>query len=125
MSAFPYARNAANGWVALPNGMIEQWGTVSLTPVGQYNVKTVGDVTYYTHYYRITFPRTYPSAQIATLVALASASYTAQGSMAGKSVSIHRDSDDGISVSKTRFTAAYTTTVLGETPTIHYSSIGY
>ncbi|HDE1049425.1 TPA: hypothetical protein PCB23_005763, partial [Klebsiella pneumoniae] len=125
MSSFAFSRNGQNGWAVLPNGIISQFGTVTLAPVGNFNKQTLGGVDFYTHYYRIAFPRQYPGAQIATLATLASPSYTTQGSMAGRSIAVHRDTDSGSDVSKTRFTIAYTTTVLGEAPTIHFESMGY
>lgn len=125
MSAFGMSRNGENAWDILPNGMIRQVGTVGLTPVGNFNAQVLGGVTYYTNYYRISFPRQYPNAQVATLATLACSTYSNQTSMAGKSISTHRDTDSGTGVSKTRFTVAYTTPNLGETPTVHFESIGY
>ncbi|HCP2033849.1 TPA: hypothetical protein OC077_004836, partial [Escherichia coli] len=52
MSAFGMSRNGQTAWDILPNGMIRQVGTVTLTPVGNFNAITLGGVLYYTHYYR-------------------------------------------------------------------------
>lgn len=125
MSAFTFSRNGQNGWDVLPNGMIRQFGTVTLSPVGNFNKQTLGGVDYYTHYYRVAFPRQFLNAQISTNATLASPAYTVQGSMAGRTLAIHRDTDTGSDVSKTRFVVAYTTPVLGEAPIIHFESIGY
>ncbi|HHR3722186.1 TPA: gp53-like domain-containing protein [Salmonella enterica] len=125
MSAFGMSRNGQSAWDILPNGMIRQAGTVTLTPVGNFNARELGGVTYYTHYYRVNFPRQFPNAQIATLATLASYSFSTQASMAGKSLATHRDTDSGTDVSRTRFTVAYTTPNLGETPTLHFEAIGY
>ncbi|MGP7565893.1 phage tail protein [Klebsiella pneumoniae] len=125
MSAFGMSRNGQTAWDILPNGMIRQAGTVTLTPVGNFNEQVLGGVTYYTHYYRVNFPRQFPNAQIATLATLASYSFSTQASMAGKSLATHRDTDSGTGVSRTRFTVAYTTPNLGEIPTLHFESIGY
>lgn len=125
MSAFGLSRNGKTAWDILPNGMIRQVGTVTLTPVGNFNEHVLGGVTYYTHYYRVNFPRQFPNAQIATLATLASYSFSTQASMAGKSLATHRDTDSGTDVSRTRFTVAYTTPNLGEIPTLHFESIGY
>ncbi|WP_249543968.1 phage tail protein [Escherichia coli] len=125
MSAFGMSRNGQTAWDILPNGMIRQAGTVTLTPVGNFNAQVLGGVTYYTHYYRVNFPRQFPNAQIATLATLASYSYSTQETMAGKSLATHRDTDSGTDVSRTRFTVAYTTPNLGETPTLHFEAIGY
>lgn len=125
MSAFGLSRNGQTAWDILPNGMIRQAGTVTLTPVGNFNAQVLGGVTYYTHYYRVNFPRQFPNAQIATLATLASYSHLTQGTMAGKSLATHRDTDSGTDVSRTRFTVAYTTPNLGETPTLHFEAIGY
>ncbi|WP_235836858.1 phage tail protein, partial [Escherichia coli] len=114
MSAFGMSRNGQTAWDILPNGMIRQAGTVTLTPVGNFNAQVLGGVTYYTHYYRINFPRQFPNAQIATLATLASYAYSNQATMAGKSLATHRDTDSGTDVSRTRFTVAYTTPNLGE-----------
>ncbi|SBW70248.1 Tail fiber protein [Klebsiella pneumoniae] len=125
MSAFGMSRNGQTAWDILPNGMIRQAGTVTLTPVGNFNEQVLGGVTYYTHYYRVNFPRQFPNAQIATLATLASYRFSTQASMAGKSLATHRDTDSGTGVSRTRFTVAYTTPNLGEIPTLHFESIGY
>ncbi|WP_238337786.1 pyocin knob domain-containing protein [Enterobacter kobei] len=124
MSAFGLSRNGQTAWDILPNGMIRQAGTVSLTPVGNFNATSIGGVTYYTHYYRVNFPRQFPNAQIATLATLACYDYSNQSPMAGKTLSTHRDTD-GEGVSRSRFTVAYTTPNLGEIPTLHFESIGY
>ena len=125
MSAFGMSRNGQTAWDILPNGMIRQVGTVTLTPVGNFNAVTLAGVVYYTHYYRVNFPRQFPNAQVATLATLACYDYSNQSPMAGKSLSTHRDTDSGTDVSRTRFTVAYTTPNLGETPTLHFESIGY
>ncbi|EPJ9205086.1 gp53-like domain-containing protein, partial [Escherichia coli] len=125
MSAFGMSRNGQTAWDILPNGMIRQVGTVTLTPVGNFNSQVLGGVTYYTHYYRVNFPRQFPNAQIATLATLASYSFSTQSSMAGKSLATHRDTDSGTDVSRTRFTVSYTTPNLGEIPTLHFEAIGY
>ncbi|EPM1508853.1 TPA: phage tail protein [Escherichia coli] len=125
MSAFGLSRNGQTAWDILPNGMIRQVGTVTLTPVGNFNSQVLGGVTYYTHYYRVNFPRQFPNAQIATLATLASYTYSNQATMAGKSLATHRDTDSGTDVSRARFTVAYTTPNLGEIPTLHFESIGY
>lgn len=93
MSAFGMSRNGQTAWDILPNGMIRQAGTVTLTPVGNFNAQVLGGVTYYTHYYRVNFPRQFPNAQIATLATLASSEFSKQTTMAGKSLSTHRDTD--------------------------------
>lgn len=125
MSAFGLSRNGQTAWDILPNGMIRQVGTVTLTPVGNFNPQVLGGVTYYTHYYRVSFPRQFPTAQIATLVTLASPSFNNQATMAGRSLATHRDTDSGTDVSRTRFTVAYTTPDIGEIPTLHFESTGY
>lgn len=125
MSAFGMSRNGQTAWDILPNGMIRQAGTVTLTPVGNFNPQVLGGVTYYTHYYRVNFPRQFPNAQIATLATLASAPFSNQTTMAGKSLATHRDTDSGTDVSRTRFTMTYTTPNLGETPILHFEAIGY
>lgn len=125
MSAFGMSRNGETAWDILPNGMIRQAGTVKLTPAGNFNAQVLGGVTYYTHYYRVNFPIQFPNAQIATLATLASSEFSNQTTMAGKSLATHRDTDSGTDVSRTRFTVAYTTPNLGETPTLHFETIGY
>ncbi|HFJ7009868.1 gp53-like domain-containing protein [Escherichia coli] len=125
MSAFGMSRNGQTAWDILPNGMIRQAGTVTLTPVGNFNARELGGVLYYTHYYRVNFPRQFPNAQVATLATLASSTYSNQEPMAGKALATHRDTDSGTDVSRARFTVAYTTPNLGETPTLHFEAIGY
>lgn len=125
MLAFSMSRNGQTAWDILPNGMIRQVGTVTLTPVGNFNPQVLGGVTYYTHYYRVSFPRQFPTAQIATLATLASPSFNNQATMAGRSLATHRDTDSGTDISRTRFTVAYTTPNIGEIPTLHFESTGY
>ncbi|MBW4306616.1 phage tail protein [Escherichia coli] len=125
MSAFGMSRSGQAAWDILPNGMIRQAGTVTLTPVGNFNARELGGVLYYTHYYRVNFPRQFPNAQVATLATLASSTYSNQEPMAGKALATHRDTDSGTDVSRARFTVAYTTPNLGETPTLHFEAIGY
>ncbi|MEH3648516.1 MULTISPECIES: phage tail protein [Enterobacter cloacae complex] len=125
MLAFSMSRNGQTAWDILPNGMIRQVGTVTLTPVGNFNPQVLGGVTYYTHYYRVSFPRQFPTAQIATLATLASHSFNNQATMAGRSLATHRDTDSGTDISRTRFTVAYTTPNIGEIPTLHFESTGY
>ncbi|WP_396124490.1 phage tail protein [Escherichia coli] len=125
MSSFGMSRNGQTIWDILPNGMIRQAGIVTLTPVGNFNAQVLGGVTYYTHYYRVNFPREFPNAQLATLATLASYGFSGQSSMAGRSLATDRDTDSGTDVSRTRFTVAYTTPYLGEIPTLHFEAIGY
>lgn len=125
MSAFGMSRSGQSAWDILPNGMIRQVGTVTLTPVGNFNARELGGVLYYTHYYRVNFPRQFPNAQVATLATLASSTYSNQEPMAGKALATHRDTDSGTDISRARFTVAYTTPNLGETPTLHFEAIGY
>ncbi|HFN5134715.1 TPA: tail fiber protein, partial [Escherichia coli] len=44
MSAFGMSRNGQTAWDILPNGMIRQVGTVTLTPVGNFNAQVLGGV---------------------------------------------------------------------------------
>ncbi|WP_244582577.1 gp53-like domain-containing protein [Escherichia coli] len=125
MSSFGMSRNGQTIWDILPNGMIRQAGIVTLTPVGNFNAQVLGGVTYYTHYYRVNFPREFPNAQLATLATLASYGFSGQSSMAGRSLATDRDTDSGTDVSRTRFTVAYTTPYIGEIPTLHFEAIGY
>ncbi|SFJ87588.1 Phage tail fibre repeat-containing protein [Candidatus Pantoea symbiotica] len=126
MSSFAATMNGSNFYVEFPNGFTVQGGTLSLTPVGAFNPQALGGQTYYTHYYRVPFIKAFKTAQVTTLAALTSPSYDTQGSMAGRSLAVHRDQDPGVSgVAKTRFSLAVTHPVTGETPTVHWVAYGY
>ncbi|CDH04379.1 hypothetical protein XBO1_1240080 [Xenorhabdus bovienii str. oregonense] len=125
ISSFGHWDNVNSGWDILPNGLVHQYGVAFLPPAGDYNRKIIGGVTYYTHFYRIAFPRAYPNRQISTVATLVSSSIAVQTSMAGKSVSVHRDTDSsGDAVSRHYFSVAFTTTDIGESPVIHWYSVG-
>lgn len=119
-------KNPSIGWYELPNGYIHQFGTVKLSPVGEYNVATVSGVTYYTHVYRVLLPRSYPTAQISTVVSLAgSASDAQQSNEFGIWVRNNRGSDGKSGVSKNSFDVSVTSSALNFIPVIHFSSNGY
>lgn len=126
MADFKGTFTGSNWWVQLPNGFICQGGTITLTAIGAFNPLTINGVTIYTHYFRITFPKPYPNAQITTLASLASPPYSTQGAMGFKGVTVHRDEDSpGAGVAKTRFSVAVSNPFTGEVPVIHWSSFGY
>lgn len=126
MSAFKLSINGSNFCMEFPNGFVIQGGTVSLSPVAAFNQQTLGGQAYYTHYYRVPFIKAFKTYQVTTNVSLTCPSYDAQASMAGRTMSVHRDQDAGqTGVAKTRFAVAVTHPVTGETPTIHWTSYGY
>ncbi|MBB3306352.1 MULTISPECIES: phage tail protein [unclassified Enterobacter] len=126
MSFFIQSLNGQNFVVKFPNGFMIQGGTVSLQPVGNFNPQTLGGQTYYTHFYRVPFNQAFATAQVTTVASLTCPPYDAQGSMAGRTLSVHRDQDAGqTGVAKTRFAVAVTHPQMGETPTIHWTSYGY
>lgn len=126
MANFQGSFNGSNWWTILPNGFLVQGGTVSLSPLGAFNPSTINGVTIYTHYYRVNFPKVYPTAQITTVVSLTSPSYASQGPMGFKGISVNRDEDSpGSGVAKARFMVAVSNPFTGEVPTIHWTSFGY
>ncbi|MNJ54412.1 hypothetical protein D3C77_498490 [compost metagenome] len=109
------------GWRKLPTGEIEQWGTQTLSAVGNFNQQTLGGITFYTHYYNLTYPLSFPTTALEAQVTLACGSYAGQIGMAGKGASLHLW---GTGNDRTGMTVAVTTPNLGETPTIHWRSRG-
>ena len=124
---FKEIKNPSIGWYALPNGYIHQFGTVKLNPIGEYNIATVAGVKYYTHVYKILLPRAYPTAQVSTTVSLAGAASDApQSNEYGIWVRSNRGSDGvNAGVSRSSFDVSVTSSALGFTPVIHFSSDGY
>lgn len=109
------------GWRKLPTGEIEQWGTLGLTAVGNYNQQTIGGTTFYTHYYQVTYPIAFTAAVYEAEVTPACATLAAQTSMAGKGVSLNLS---GTGNPLTGMAIAFTTPNLGEVPTVHWRTRG-
>lgn len=125
MSSFVATDNAQAGWNILPNGHISQYGTATLTAVGTFNPNTVAGVTYYTHYYLVNLPRSYPTAHITTVVSLAGYSFNQQTTEYGAWVNSNRTVTAGGPVSLTQFVVSVTSTNSALVPVIHYKSEGY
>lgn len=109
------------GWRKLPTGEIEQWQTVTLAAVGNFNPQSIGGTTFYTHYYNITYPLAFTSSVLEAEATIACASYAGQIGMAGKGVSLNLA---GTGNALTGMTIAITTPILGEIPTVHWRSRG-
>ena len=109
------------GWRKLPSGEIEQFGTLGLTAVGNYNTQTIGGTTFYTHYYQIAYPIAFTTAVYEAEATIACATLAAQTSMAGKGASLNLS---GTGHPLTGMAIAITTPNLGEVPTVHWRSRG-
>lgn len=105
------------GWRKLPSGEIEQWGTVTLSAVGNYNTQVIGGTTFYTHYYQVAYPIAFPSATYEIECTIACNTGTDQNSMAGYTASANLH---GWGSPLTSCTIAVTSPNLGWVPTIHY-----
>lgn len=125
MSSFSISEDPQSGWYALPNGHISQYGTTTLTAIGTFNPTTVGGVTYYTHYYLVNLPRSYPNAHISTIVSLAGFSFNAQSPEYGSWVNSNRTVTAGGPVSLSQFVVSVTSSNTSLVPVIHYKSEGY
>lgn len=121
---FGSATTASGQWDILPNGTLRQTGTATLTAVGSYNVATVGDTTFYTHFYRVAYPRAFPNGPISLQVTLQCPVWKQQVSLLGKTLMATPYSNTDGTISTTQFAVAYTTPVLGETPTFYFSAVG-
>lgn len=110
-----------NGWQKNISGQIEQWGLASLEPVGNYNAATLGGVTYYTHYYAVSYPLTFVSDVFSVTASLVCSDGIAQTTMQGLSISVNRE---GFGQKLSRFTVAITSPILGITPLVHWQAVG-
>ena len=110
-----------SGFSRLPNGTIEQWATVKLSAVGAFNQQIIGGQTYYTHYYQVPYPIPFSTSVFTAVVSLACANGLVQAGMAGQSVTSNLN---GWGDSLNKLTVAVTTTILGQTPTIHMKATG-
>ena len=124
MSSFAKSDSANSGWYILPNNHIHQYGLVTLGAVGTYNPQTIGGATYYTRYYVVTLPRSYPTAHQVTTVTIAGRSFNNQAGAYGLWAVCNRNVDSS-GPSLTSFTVAVTSVDSGLEPIIHFSSEGY
>ncbi|OCG27177.1 hypothetical protein A9G45_09610 [Gilliamella sp. HK2] len=120
LSIFDFNTMVGNpGFEMTPKGLIRQWGTVQLPPVGDYNSVVIGGTKYYTNYYQISLPIAFPHNSDTVNVTMACSTIEVQSSMFGTFVTAN------LSGSPSRLTLAVTTPVLGAALTIHYEIIGH
>lgn len=124
MSSFAKSDSPQQGWIALPNGHIHQYGILTLDPVGTFNPQTFGGVTYYTRYYVVTLPRAYPTAHQVTTLTIAGKAFNDQSGVYGLWAMCNRNIDSS-GPSLTSFTVSVTTVDSTQVPIIHFSSEGY
>lgn len=114
-----YTQLGNPGFEIMPAGLIRQWGTVQLPAIGDYNAVVINGIKYYTNYYQILLPLTFPHNSDAVNVTMAC------GTMAVQSVMFGTFATANLNGSPSRLTVAVTTPVLGYVPTIHYEIIGH
>lgn len=124
MSSFTKSDSPDRGWYLLPNNHLHQYGIVTLDAVGKYNPQTIGGATYYTRYYVVTLPRSYPTAHQVTTVTIAGRAFYDQGGIYGLWATCNRNTSSS-EPSLTSFTVAVTSIDSTQIPVIHYSSEGY
>lgn len=112
-----------SGYQILPGGLIRQWGTSTLSPVGAFNSQSVGGVTWYTHFYVITLPIAYTASHYSVVATIAGRSFNNQGPEILSQVNTNKNTT-GSSASLTEFTLSITTPGTGWTPFIHWMSVG-
>lgn len=112
---------SAGGYQVLPSGELEQSGTITLGPIGNFNAQVLGGVTYYTTYYQVTYPLAFTAGPYTANVTLACAPFTVQGGMAGCHATC---SMNGGGSPLTRLDIAVTSPTLGFTPTVHWKVRG-
>lgn len=112
------------GFQVTPNKIIDQWGTITLAPVGAFNPQTIAGVTWYTHYYKITLPIAYKESQFTVVATMAGRAFADQQESRAAFVYTNKTVDVVGVESLTQFTVSVTTTSTGWQPTIHWMSNG-
>ncbi|MWP74019.1 phage tail protein, partial [Gilliamella sp. Pra-s52] len=107
------------GFEIMPSGLIRQWGTVQLPPVGDYNAVIINGTKYYTNYHQILLPIAFPHNSDSVNVTMACGTMDLQSVMFGTFATAN------LNGSPSRFTVAITTPVLGASLTVHYEIIGH
>ena len=115
--------NSQIGYNVSPSGVITNWGTVQLTPMGPYNSQEIGGLTWYSHYYIVNLASAYSAQHFEVGATLAGFS------MAGQSPEVlaflkTNKVTSGPGESLTSFTVSITSPNTGWTPTIHFQSTG-
>ncbi|MCJ1878579.1 phage tail protein [Pseudomonas nitroreducens] len=109
------------GWRRLPTGEMEQWGTLGLAAVGNYNQQSIGGTVFYTNYYNLAYPLAFLIGVYEAQVTLACSTYATQIGMAGNAASLNLS---GTGNPLTGLTIAITTPTLGYAPTVHWRARG-
>ncbi|MBF3054128.1 DNA inversion product [Pseudomonas aeruginosa] len=111
------------GYRRSPGGLIEQWGTATLSAVGTFNSQVIGGVTWYTHFYVVQLPLAYTEKHFEVLANLAGRPNSAQAAARVALVQTNKTTS-GPGESLTSFTVSITTPETGWIPTIHFDSKG-
>ncbi|MBS0257266.1 MAG: hypothetical protein JSR13_06065 [Proteobacteria bacterium] len=90
---------ATFGYQKLPSGLIIQWGSLGLGPVGAFNGQSINGWTWYTTFYQINLPIAFPTAGYAVSIANSGYIFSSQGSMAGVTCNARLSSLSQIEVS--------------------------
>ncbi|MCO1358820.1 hypothetical protein L0Y97_07835 [Burkholderia multivorans] len=107
-----YFRDPATGWMV-------QGFLYSGAPVGNYNQQTIGGQPWYTHYYKVGLPNSYPQGVFGATANLVGGTFNGQTAEIPAFLRVRRDIEDGSVKSKDFVTVALTTPVTGWGPFIH------
>lgn len=107
-----YFRDPATGWMV-------QGFLYSGAVVGNYNQQTIGGQPWYTHYYKVALPNSYPLGVFGATANLVGGTFNGQTAEIPAFLRVRRDIEDGSAKSKDFVTVALTTPVTGWGPFIH------
>lgn len=93
--------------------------------VGAYNPQTVGGITFYTHFYKVTLPATLPNGVIAGVVTLGGDRFGNQNPGYNADVKLCRDNDAGNGLLTSYVTISLKTPQTGWIPYFQISLVGY
>ncbi|KYP88951.1 hypothetical protein WB60_09445, partial [bacteria symbiont BFo2 of Frankliniella occidentalis] len=93
--------------------------------VGAYNPQTVGGITFYTHFYKVTLPATLPNGVISGVVTLVGDRFGNQNPGYNADIKLCRDNDSGTGLLTSYVTISVKTPQTGWVPYFQISLIGY
>ncbi|HHP0437123.1 TPA: hypothetical protein REW08_004247 [Klebsiella pneumoniae] len=93
--------------------------------VGAYNPQTVGGITYYTHYYKVSLPAALPNGIITAIASISGDRFGNQTPGYNTDIKISRDKEDGSWLSTTYLTVSVKTPQTGWVPYFHIRVVGY
>lgn len=124
LNAFSDSKIANTGYQILPSGLIMQWGLLSLAKIGTYNTSVVGGVTYYTQYYIVPFPISFPNLQFTVFANVAGTPFGNQIVAPSIELFVNRAIDTSNVANSSSFTVSVRTNQLGLVPIISWMALG-